>query len=309
MKLYFFSCFLFILINNNYAYSQIDIGSKMYIHKKDYFIPLVEDRFKAMTYKGNIEAGVNDNYSAFVLWIALSNRYGYKIKYSITESNYIIAFSLYSDSLKIDGRFTGQKTPLFVTIKLSELEDTGKESIRNFLNNNGITGPDIQSLSLLDNSPMKQYVNEKTSATLIFHDFASSKKELYLTNRISDTLQVWKYELNNKNIQLLNNTSLPEVQKISPQLINSYGWTLEENFYTCHMKHQLFLFTESGYIFRLGETAEKIGKLPDNLIDSAIVVDKDHDRLYLLKKSHIEEGLTFAEILKKYAQEIKLPGK
>ena len=309
MKLYFLSYFLFILLNNNYIYSQIAIGSKIYLHKKDYFIPFVEDRFKAMTYKGNIEAGVNDNYPAFVLWIALSNRYGYKIKYSITESNYLIAFSLYSDSLKIDGRFISQKTPSLVTIKLSELEDTGKESIRNFLNNNSITGPDIQSLSLLDNLPMKQYVNEKVKTNLIFHDFASSSQALYLTNKIIDTLKVWKYETSNENLQLTNNSSLSESQRKLPQLINSYEWTLEENFYTCYIKNQLFLFTESGYIFRLGETAEKLGQLPDNLIDSAIVVDKDHDRLYLLKKSHIEEGLTFAEMLKKYAQEIKLPEK
>lgn len=307
MKAFLF--FMFSIICSNYTYSQIDVSSKIYITQNEYYIPFVQEKHIALIYKGGIESLVDREESVYVLWLALSNKYDYKIKYSLTNQNYLIALSLFSESFKTHNHSLNQKVPLFVTITLAKLENIKKKSIENFLNNRGITGPDVESLSLLDNFPMRQYTNEKISTTLILHDFASSKKELYLTNKISDTLQVWKYEIDNKNIQLLNNTSLSGIQKISPQLINSYGWTLEENFYTCYIKNQLFLFTESGYIFRLGETAEKVGKLPDNLIDSAIVVDKDHDRLYFFKKSHIKEGLTFAGILKRYAQEIKLPGK
>ncbi len=237
MKMFF--SLIFILISSTSIYSQIADGSKIYIIKNAYYIPGVKEKLIAIMYKGDGESVINREDSAYILWLALSNKYDYKIKYSITDQNYLVAFSLFSDSFKVDDRFLNQKVPLFTAIKLAELENAQSESIKSFFNNNGITGPDVQSLSLLDNSLMKQYIDDKAKTDLIFHDFASSSKELFLVNKISDTLKIWKYDIEHKDLQIVNNTSSSKPQKILPQLFYTYPWKLNGNFYTCYIKNQL----------------------------------------------------------------------
>lgn len=296
---------LFLLITLG-SYAQEKFSDKIYIENNNFIIPSTEDIFKASIYFGPVNSMLSINTKRY-LSLAIGNQFDREIKYSITKGNKFIAFSI------VDTSIISNPSPLSIILRLDSIfKSDFKTSMKSIVGNNSRTIPSLDDLIGLDLNPLGEYYPDYKHSgfhsnakpiSITYHDFSITNSGIFLVNAIKQKLKVWKYEIS--ELEKKEKTG----DNIHAELLNEYDWTVEENFYISHVRDQLFLFTESGYIFRLGETAEKVGKLPDNLIDSAIVVDKDHDRLYFLKKSHIEEGLTFAEILKKYAQEIKLPGK
>jgi len=63
---------------------------------------------------------------------------------------------------------------------------------------------------------------------------------------------------------------------------------------------------ESGEMYHLSKSAEKIGTLGKNLVDYSILHDQDQDKLFVIAKKHLEERLPFSTLLKQYGEEIVL---
>ena len=280
------------------AKAQPEYQSKIYVHNDTFFMPLVKDKFKGIVYIDQSRNAQDKELNEYVLMIGISSISDNKLKYALLNNKILISLS------HIDRHDKWRTPPAFVLIHQDSLKKSNSDLLSDYLKRYRMTIPFIDSYWDSDTKPFSDRYSNGEPVKLLLYDFSTDNDTVFFTivSNTYDKLAVWRYP------NVLNNNHLNK-DTSSLLIAREYAWTSDEDFYTLFLREQLFLFTESGYIFRLGETAEKLGQLPDNLIDSAIVVDKDHDRLYLLKKSHIEEGLTFAEMLKKYAQEIKLPEK
>lgn len=279
-------------------YSQREFSSKLYISNEKSIIPFTQDKLKAAIYYND---KVNIKIHNF-MFVGVGNQFARKIKYGVTKENKFIAFSIRDTSIIPNPR------PLAISLSLDSMfTDEYLQFTESFKKDEVSTSFTIEGLSGLDLTPLKEYYPSygfyhlsSKPISITYHDFSVTESDIVLVNAISKKLKVWKYDLN----EFKEKEKTGDV--IESKLFKEYDWSEDSNFYICHLHGQLLLFTEKGTIYKLGEQAEKIGKLSDNLITSAIVVDNDHDKLYLLKKSYISKKLPFNKIIEKYAEEIKI---
>ena len=141
----------------------------------------------------------------------------------------------------------------------------------------------------IESKEMRIHFREDTLKGPVYFDFCATKDSFLLFVYLHDTqeVEVWNfvpYRFMINKATYTNTSKTPTFAKDKWTLLRTIPITLNGPFRIVHSRNRNYMITQEGEIFQLRtNTAKKSGRLPENALGGALLIDKVKDEVFYIK--------------------------